>query len=109
MAYILGLIITGVFFLVLHYFTELNKTQKSIVTAVVAGVIIFAIGFNAYSDKQNQNMVTVVTQFKQGQNIVCDGKDVNNTNFTLSTGTFTFIGRKDTPYYGQMISGSTCK
>lgn len=109
MAYIFGLIIVGVFFLVLHYFTELTKAQKTIVTSVVAGVIAFAIFFNIYSDAQNQKMIDISTKFKQGHTITCDGIDINDTIFTMSTGTFTFIGKRDTPFYGQMISGSKCE
>ncbi|MDY0116085.1 MAG: hypothetical protein RBR59_00735 [Sulfurimonadaceae bacterium] len=109
MAYILGLIITGVFFLVLHYFTELNKKQKAIVTAIVAAMIAFGIIFNAYSDAQNKQRVEVSTKFQQGHTITCDGVDVNSTNFTMSTGTFTFIGKRETPFYGQMISGTECE
>ena len=35
--------------------------------------------------------------------------DINNTDYTISIGTYTFIGKKDTPNYGQMISASTCE
>jgi len=52
-------------------------------------------------------MQTII-KFNQNKTIVCDGIDVNTTNFSLSIGTYTFIGLKNTPNYGQMISASTC-
>jgi hypothetical protein len=109
MAYIFGLVVVGLFFLSLHYFTELDKSQKMIITAVVLTIILGAIGFNKYSAAQRDNMMRVVTKFQQGKTVKCNGVDVNNSNFTLSVGTYTFIGKKETPNYTQMISASTCK
>jgi hypothetical protein len=54
-------------------------------------------------------MMATVTAFKQNKTVKCDGIDVNNKLYDLSTGTYTFIGRKNTPNYGQMISASSCK
>lgn len=109
MAYIFGLVVVGLFFLSLHYFTELNKSQKAIVTAIVLAIILSAIGFNKYSSAQRDNMMSVVTKFKQGKTVKCNDLDVNNSEYTLSVGTYTFIGKKETPNYGQMISASTCE
>ena len=94
MAYIAGLVVVGFFFLSLHYFTELSKSQKVTVTAIVLAIVLSAIAFNAYSASQR---------------VSCNGIDVNNSNYTLSVGTYTFIGKKDTPNYGQMISASSCE
>ena len=109
MAYIIGLIIVGLFFLSLHYFTELNHKEKSIISVVVLAVISGAIAFNTYSGSQRDNMMAVVTKFNQGKTVVCNGVDVNSSLYDLSTGTFTFIGKEKTPNYGQMISASSCK
>jgi hypothetical protein len=109
LAYIIGLIIVGLFFLSLHYFTELNHKEKSIISVVVLAVISGAIAFNTYSGSQRDNMMAVVTKFNQGKTVVCNGVDVNSSLYDLSTGTFTFIGKEKTPNYGQMISASSCK
>ena len=109
MAYAAGIVIVGLFFLVLHYFTELTKTQKALVTAIVLAIVLSAIAFNAYSNSQRDKMLNVVMKFNQNKTVKCDKTDVNNINYTLSTGTYTFIGKKDTPNYGQMISASTCE
>jgi predicted negative regulator of RcsB-dependent stress response len=109
MAYIAGLVITGLFFLSLHYFTELTKSQKAMVTAFVLAIILGAIAWNGYGTHQRENMMNVVTKFKQGKTVTCNGTDINNSNYTLSIGTYTFIGKEDTPNYGQMVSASDCE
>ena len=109
MAYIAGLIIAGLFFLSLHYFTELNKSQKTIVTSVVLAFILSAIAYNSYNASQREKMLNVVTAFNQGKTIKCNGEEVNDKKYTLSIGTYTFIGKENTPIYGQMISASTCE
>ena len=109
MAYIAGLVIVGFFFLSLHYFTELTKSQKAVVTAFVLAIVLGAIAFNAYSESQRDKMMSVVTKFKQSKTVSCNGIDVNNSNYTLSIGTYTFIGKENTPNYGQMVSASDCE
>ncbi|MBU1659273.1 hypothetical protein KKG72_09515 [bacterium] len=109
MAYIAGLVIVGFFFLALHYFTELTKSQKAVVTGVFFSIILGAIAFNAYSDSQREKMLNVVRKFEQNKTVQCPGQDVNSTNYTLSIGTYTFIGKANTPYFNQMISASQCE
>ena len=109
MAYILGLIVVWFFFLALHYFTELTKTQKIATTAITFIVIAGAIAFNHYSTAKSDKMMQVISKFKQNRTISCNGIDVNSSFFTLSVGTFTFIGKVNTPNYTQMISASNCE
>ncbi|OHD97170.1 MAG: hypothetical protein A3E21_03035 [Sulfurimonas sp. RIFCSPHIGHO2_12_FULL_36_9] len=109
MAYIAGIIVAGLFFLALHYFTELTHKQKTLVSAAVLSIILSAIAFNSYSNAQSQKMLDVVNRFNQQNTIKCNDIDVNSTNFTLSIGTYTFIGKEHTPNFGQMISASKCE
>ncbi len=109
MTYIAGLVIVGFFFLALKYFTELSKKQEIIIGAIITVLIFGAIAFNSYSTQQRESMLSAVLKFKQSKTINCNGIDINNSNYTLSIGTYTFIGKKDTPNYGQMVSASTCK
>jgi len=108
-AYIAGLVIVGIFFIVLHYFTELSKSQKITVTATILAVIIGAIAYNTNNTSKRENMLNVVTSFKQGKTVLCSGIDVNDKNYTLSVGTYTFIGKENTANFGKMISASTCE
>ncbi|MDD5373218.1 MAG: hypothetical protein PHO62_07300 [Sulfurimonas sp.] len=109
MAYIAGIVIAGLFFLALHYFTELTNKQKALITVVVLSIVLSAIAFNSYSNAKSQKMLDVVMKFNQHNTVTCSGVSVNDENYTLSIGTYTFIGKKETPFYGQMISASTCK
>ena len=109
MAYILGLVIVGLFFLAIKYFTELTKKQEIIVSIIVLAIVFGAIAFNSYSTMQRDSMLNAVLKFKQSKTINCNGIDVNNSNYTLSVGTYTFIGKEKTPNYGQMVSASTCE
>jgi len=108
-AYILGLVVVGLLFLAIKYFTQLTKKQEIIVTIIVLTVIFGAIAFNSYSSSQRDQMMNVVLKFNQNKTVKCNGLDVNNSNYTLSVGTYTFIGRKDSPNYAQMISVSSCE
>ena len=109
MAYIAGLIVAGLFFLALNYFTELTKSNKLTITAVLTAIIVSAIAFNAYSTAKNEKMMQAVLKYKQSKTIRCSGTDINKSTYTLSIGTYTFIGKENTPNYAQMISASTCE
>jgi len=108
-AYITGVVVVALFFLVLHYFTELSTHQKTLVTAIVLAIMLFAIAFNKYTSSQREKMLNVVMKFNQHKTVTCDSIYVNDKNYTLSIGTYTFIGKENTPHYGQMISASTCQ
>ena len=109
MAYIAGLIIVGIFILAIKYFLELTKKQEIIISLILVSVILGAIAFNTYSSAQREKMLNVVTKYKQGKTVLCNGEKVNAQSYTLSIGTYTFIGKKDTPNYTQMISASNCE
>lgn len=109
MAYIIGLIVVALFFLSLHYFTELRRSQKITISLITFSIIMAAIAYNSYTGAQREAMMQTVTKFQQDKTIQCEGIDINSTNFTLSIGTYTFIGKKDSPYYGQMVSASKCQ
>jgi len=109
MAYIFSIVFILLFFLALHNFTELLKAQKITIAVGLSIVIISAIAYNKYSNKQTQKMLQIVTKYNQNKSVICNGVEVNSSNYTLSIGTYTFIGKEGTPIYGQMISASTCE
>lgn len=109
MAYIFGLVVVTLLFLSMHYFTELTKSQKLVATGVILAVVLSAIAYNSYSDKQREKMLDVVRKFQQNKTVKCNGEDVNNSNFSLSIGTYTFIGKENTPNFNKMISASQCE
>lgn len=109
MGYLYGLIIVGLLFLAMHYFTELTTKQKSIAAAVIVTLIMSAVAYNRYKEGQREKMLQIVVQYKQGKTIHCNNRDVNAQNYSLSIGTYTFIGKKDTPHYAEMIDAFSCQ
>ena len=93
----------------MHYFTELTKSQKTVATLVILAIISAAVAYNHYKAQQAKKMLDVVTRYKQGKTIICGGREINATTYSLSIGTYTFIGKKNTPHYAEMVSASTCR
>lgn len=109
MPYIAGLIVAGILVLVIKYFLDLSRKQEIIAGALIVAFILAAVAFNAYNAAQREKVLEVVKNFEQGKTVICNTKEVNATNYDLSTGTYTFIGRENTPFYGEMISVSSCE
>ena len=109
MSYILGLAAIGVFFLVLHNFTELDNKQKGGVTVVLLGLVLSMYLFNIYSDGERDHVTAMALKYKQNKTLTCKGVDVNQSNFSYSVGTQTFIGLINTPHYGKLISATECE
>jgi len=109
MSYIIGLIVVVLFFVALHYFTELNYSQKLGISLGVAAVIGGAYGYNRMSDAQRQHTLEIELKYQQNKTVVCEGIDVNKTYFSYSVGTQTFIGREGTAHYGRMLNASKCQ
>ncbi|WP_428738438.1 hypothetical protein [Sulfurimonas sp.] len=108
MAYIFGFIVVGLIFLALHYFTELTRSQKLIVAGVFTLFISSAIMYNLFVSKEQEKVLAVIQKYKQGQTLHCKGIDVNASMFDLSN-TNTFIGKKNTPHYLEIIRAQECK
>lgn len=109
MAYILAIVIVIAFFAALHYFTELDTRQKSVVTLVVLVIVGGAVYYNKLQDKQRAHALEMHRQFEQGKTIICEGVEVNTTNFEYSDGTQIFIGKENTPHYTRMINVLQCR
>ncbi len=109
MAYVYALVALVLIFALLHYFTELKTKQK---VAVVAGLGL-AIGagylYNRFTAQEQAKILRVTQDFQNGKNLTCKGKDINASNYTLSIGTYTFIGKENTPNNGDMVSASSCE
>ena len=109
MTYIIGIIVIGLFFLALHYLTDLDNTQKWWTVTIILAVLAIAIMFNEYTEQESIKMRTAVVKFNQSKTIQCDARDINNEFYSLSVGTYTFIGKENTPNAGEMISASDCE
>ncbi len=109
MAYILGLVIVGLFFGVMHFFTELNAKQKIIATLLVLSFVMGALFYNSLQSQKAEQVRDVMLRYNQGKNIKCTDLDVTKINFSLSVGTQTFIGRQESTHAGKMVSASECE
>lgn len=109
MAYIFGLVVVALFFLALHYFTELSAKQKAAVTLFVLGIVAAAAGYNAYADAERDRIADVELRYNQGKAVECNGVSVTKEGFSYSVGTQTFIGIEGTEHYGRMISAYECR
>ncbi len=109
MAYLIGVSVVALFFLAMHYFTEFTSSQKITVTTILLTIVLSAISYNSYSNAQSEKLLNAVREFEQNKTIKCKNEDVNSTNYTLSIGTYTFIGKPNTPHANQMISASECE
>jgi len=109
MAYIAGLVVAGILILAIKYFLDLSRKQEIIAGGIIIAAILFAVAFNAYNNAQRAKLLEVVKKFQQNKTVTCGTHEVNSTNYDLSTGTYTFIGREKTPFYGEMISASSCE
>ena len=109
MAYIVSFVLLIGLFYILHYFTELTKMHKISITTALFVIIYGAIAYNTYQNNQRQKLLNIVTKYKQGKTIQCKDREVNAATYSLSIGTYTFIGKKNTPHYAEMISATDCE
>jgi hypothetical protein len=109
MAYIYGLLVVALFFGVMHFFTALNFKEKVTATFLTMIFVMGALYYNTVQDENAAHTRDVMLRFNQGQSLDCNGVEVNSTNFSLSVGTQTFIGRKEGRASGTMVVASDCK
>ena len=109
MVYIFGIFLLVLLFIVLHFFTEISLRQKVTVSGVLAVVILGAYLFNLNSEKRRLHLENVLLDFTHGKTIQCQNFDVNNSEFYYSSGTQTFLGKKDSKMFGRIISLDQCQ
>ncbi len=109
MGYLIGLVALGLLFLVLHNFTELNHKQKGGVVAVFALLFGAMYLYNVRSDAQRTQVVAIVLKYNQGETLTCNGIEVNQSTFSYSIGTQTFIGREGSAHNALLISATECR
>ena len=109
MAYIFGIALLGLLFIVLHFFTEISLKQKLTSVGFVSIFILGAYLFNLNSENRRLHLEDVLLEFTHGKSIVCNGIDVSNTEFSYSSGTQTFLGLKESKMFGRLISLDSCQ
>ncbi len=93
----------------MYYFIELTTKKKLSIALAFTLIIMTAITYNNHKKKQQEKMLEVIIKYKQAKNIHCGDRDINSSTYSLSIGTYTFIGKKNTPHYAEMIDALTCQ
>jgi len=109
MAYLFGLALLVLLFIVLHFFTEISLKQKIGAVSILALLVLGGYWFNQSSENRRLHLEEVLLEFTHGKNISCNGIDVNNSEFSYSSGTQTFLGLKESKMYGRIISLDQCQ
>jgi len=109
MAYIYGLLVVLLFFGVMHFFTELTLRQKAITTVLLLLFVTAALYYNTLQESKEVHVRDVMLRFNQEKSLSCGTLEVNSTNYTLSVGTQTFIGKRKSAYAGKMVMASECE
>jgi len=109
MPYIFGVGLLLLLFVVMHFFTEISAKQKITTVSILAIFILGAYLFNKNTEDRRVHLQEVLIEFTNNKTISCDGMDVNNREFSYSSGTQTFLGIKDTKKFGRLISLDKCK
>jgi len=109
MAYLLWFGIAALAFALMHYFTELSGKQKGLITFVVVLLIAGAIAYNVQSDRDREQVNSIVLKYQQGQMLMCQGTEVNSTMFDYSVGTQSFVGNRGTKYFQQIFNARECQ
>jgi len=109
MAYLFGVALLILLFIVLHFFTEISLKQKLITVSIIGLLVLGAYLFNVNSENRRLHLEGVLLEFTHGETIVCNGIDVNNSEFSYSSGTQTFLGLKESKMFGRLISLDSCQ
>ena len=109
MAYLFGLLVIALFFWVIHFYTELDTKQKIGATVAAGSVVMGAIFFNYLQAQKSAHVGKVMRRFDQGKIVECGDISVSNKSFSLSIGTQTFIGLKNSPHGEVMLTASECE
>lgn len=109
MGYWLWLSVVIVIFGIMHYFTELKIRQKATISIIAALMVIGAIIYNIQSDQERAQVTAIELKYRHGERIVCQGTEVNGSEFSYSDGTQSFIGNKGTPHYQQIFNLRECR
>lgn len=108
MAYLYIISVIAVLFFAMHKLTELQMKQKVVITVILT-VLIAAFYIYEQSNKKNSKQLhTLRFAFEQGETLICDDKEVNNTLYNYASRSL--IGKKGTAAFGsQNILLSHCK
>jgi hypothetical protein len=109
MSYLYIVAVIVLIYAAMNFFTELSHRQKLLVAGALLLIIAAAVAWNRSVDAQQEQVRAVILKFQQHQTIECGGVEVNDTRFTLSVGTQSFIANEGTPHAGRIFNAAGCQ
>ncbi|RAX52048.1 hypothetical protein CCY99_07815 [Helicobacter sp. 16-1353] len=93
------------------YFLFKNKFNKRnrIILSILFIVILIIIGIYTFmQDGNNKKDADIIASFLRGESVECGDLTINQQNFTFINGTLSFVGKKDTKFFGKTIPIEQC-
>lgn len=115
MTYLLSILIPIIILAILHFKTDMQMEKKLTFAAVLFSVILGATYYNSIQNRLRETIIKNELIYDQNRTLECYSQDlqkkidVNQTFFSYSTGTQTFIGKEKTPFYNLMVNIEECK
>jgi len=109
MSYLYVVAVIGLLYAVMHIFTEMDHRQKLLVSGTLLLLTAGAVAYNRSVDRAQAHVRDVLLRFNQHQTVTCRGVEINDTAFTLSVGTQSFIAGEGTPHAGQIFDAAGCR
>lgn len=75
----------------------LNKKLKFAITIILTSVLVVGYLYETLFEDISSERNALIIDFQQGKTLVCNGVDVNFTNFNFSYPTSSFIAKKEAP------------
>ena len=111
MKILISILFTLLLGMIIYSILNRNFNKKQKLLSLILGVLTLIL-IGIYTIKTNENNkfdFEIIAAYNRGENIKCDGIEINNKEFNLSSGTLSFLGKKDTKYYGKVISIDKCR
>lgn len=105
------ILVVSIFIGMLLYFNfkgKLNKKNISLLGILLLFSIILMCVYNYFLEDKTRQYSLIITAFDRGDTLECGEIAVNNTSFTFTNGTLSFMGKQGTKYYYKSIYIDEC-
>ncbi|BCZ19697.1 Putative membrane protein [Helicobacter sp. NHP19-012] len=105
---VLGLVLVLLWFLLKDFFGRGFK--QKILVVLFLGTLATGLGIYTYQqDLINKEQVALQREFLRGVVLDCNGVKVSQKDFSLVSGTLSFLGKQNTPMQGVLVDLQSCK
>lgn len=90
--------------------SALSQKAKGGLLVILALLLTFAWWYEAQTSEQTEHNRLLISAFKQGKTLYCDGREISSSTFVFVSGTLSFIPNdKNKNDKGVVIDMVTCK